>query len=91
MNNVFKHAQATSTSVLLEKRKTDIVLIIEDNGVGFDPMEKSKAKKSGGGLGLIGMQERAAIVGGTLEIESADGEGTTIFVHVPARFVEKRK
>jgi signal transduction histidine kinase len=88
LNNIAKHAQATNVSVLLEKPDKNIVLIVEDDGVGFDPKKKANRSK---GLGLIGMSERAALVGGTVEIESAKGSGTTIYASVPAHFVGKEE
>jgi len=78
LHNVYKHAQATRVGVLLEKRGRDVVLIVEDNGTGFDP----DAVKADAGLGLIGMRERAEIIGGTLNVESRPGKGTTIFVRI---------
>jgi len=60
-------------------------LIIEDDGKGFEPTGIEPGRESGKGLGLVGMRERAAIVGGTVEIESAPGKGTTIFVRVPTK------
>ncbi len=89
LNNIFKHAKASNVSVLLELRKNNVVLIVEDNGEGFDAKEESVVRTSGKGLGLVGMRERAALVGGSLEIESAPGDGTTIFALVPAQFVEE--
>jgi two-component system CheB/CheR fusion protein len=83
LNNTYKHAKASRASVLLEKRQKSVVLIIEDNGIGFDPNKKRRVTKSGRGLGLIGIRERAAIVSGTVEIESTPGNGTTIYVRVP--------
>jgi signal transduction histidine kinase len=56
------------------------VLIVEDNGVGFDPQRK---RESNGQWGLIGMRERSALLGGTVEIESGPNNGTTIFVRIP--------
>jgi PAS domain S-box-containing protein len=82
LNNVYKHAKAKTVSVLLEKRGETVSLIIEDDGVGFNQRDK---KNRGKGIGLIGMSERAKISGGTLEIESKRGKGTTIFVRVPFR------
>jgi signal transduction histidine kinase len=61
------------------------VLVIEDDGVGFDPGRKRSRSNRGKGLGMIGMRERAALLGGTLEIESAPGAGTTVIVRVPIR------
>jgi PAS domain S-box-containing protein len=80
LNNVHKYARAQNASVLIEQQKYDISLIIEDDGVGFDP-EKKSARRNG--LGLTGMRERAALLGGRIEIESSPGAGTTIFVRVP--------
>ena len=80
LNNVAKHAYATRADVLLGRRGADVVLVVEDDGVGFDAV----AKEAGDcGLGLVGMRERAALIGGVLEIESACGRGTTVFVRVP--------
>lgn len=83
LNNTYKHAQASRVDVLLERRDQSVVLIIEDHGVGFDPNEREQTDK---GLGLLGMGERAALVGGTLEIESAPNQGTTVFARVPLSF-----
>ena len=88
LNNVAKHAQATNVDVLLEKPDNHIVLIVEDNGIGFEPARKANRDK---GLGLVGMAERAAIIGGTVEIESAKGKGTTIFASVPAHFTKNEE
>jgi two-component system sensor histidine kinase NreB len=65
-----------------------IVLIIEDDGKGFKPKEKKNRNK---GIGLMGMEERAALIGGTFEIESAPKLGTTIYVRVPATVVKREK
>ena len=83
LNNIAKHADANFVTVLLEKRDDDLILIIEDDGSGFDPASTRNPGKSGKGLGLVGMKERASLVGGDIEIESARGKGTTIFVRVP--------
>ena len=88
LNNIAKHAQATEVSVLLEKPDNHIVLIIEDNGVGFNLNEKVNRNKR---LGLIGMNERAALVGGKVEIESSLGKGTTIYSRVPLQFTSEEE
>ena len=59
-----------------------IILIIEDNGLGFEVPSKLP-KREKGGFGLVGMRERASLIGGTFEIESAPGKGTTVFIRVP--------
>ncbi|MEP7213654.1 MAG: PAS domain S-box protein [Acidobacteriota bacterium] len=85
LNNVFKHSKAKNVSVILERRDDEIILVVEDNGIGFEPCDR-EVQRGGHGLGLVGMRERAAIIGGTVEIESAKEAGTTIFVRVPAKF-----
>jgi PAS domain S-box-containing protein len=89
LNNILKHAEATSVNVILEQRAQRIVLIIEDNGNGFESDIARDSGKKGKGLGLIGMRERTALLGGTLEIESRPGEGTTLYAKVPVRSAEQ--
>jgi PAS domain S-box-containing protein len=83
LNNISKHAHAENVTVMLEKRAAELILIVEDDGKGFDPAKVARPRKSGRGLGLIGMQERASLIGGELDIESSEN-GTTIYVRVPA-------
>ncbi|HEX7177307.1 MAG TPA: PAS domain S-box protein [Pyrinomonadaceae bacterium] len=85
LNNVVKHAEARRVDVILERRDGDVVLIVEDDGKGFDP---SAADVCEGSMGLLNMRERAALADGTIEIESAPGEGTTVFARAPARFAD---
>lgn len=80
LNNTAKYADATKVSVLIERRQNNLMLIVEDNGIGFDV---SRTMSDGGGFGLIGMRERASLIAGSLEIESSPGSGTTVFVRVP--------
>jgi two-component system sensor histidine kinase UhpB len=80
LNNVLKHARAGQVDVALERHADHVSLIIEDDGVGFDP---STAASLTGGVGLVGMRERAALIGADLQIESTAGRGTTVFVRVP--------
>jgi len=80
LNNIAKHARAESVDVILERRSDQVLLIIEDDGVGF---EQTTGRAPHQGFGLLGMQERAALVGATVQIESATGEGTTIIVRLP--------
>jgi signal transduction histidine kinase len=80
LNNIVKHAHATRVDVLLENRDHSVVLIVEDDGVGFDA---SKRESSERGIGLAGMRERASLVGATLQVESEQGKGTTVFLRCP--------
>jgi len=84
MNNVYKHARASHLDLILERRGSQVVLILEDDGVGFDAA-KATEDVDGKELGLSGMRERATLVGGTLDIETTPGKGTTVFVRVPAQ------
>lgn len=78
LNNVAKHAQAQMVNVLLEQRGDSVVLVVEDNGVGCHSIGLNERM-----IGLTGMSERAAAVGGTLEIEPTPNGGTTVLAHIP--------
>jgi signal transduction histidine kinase len=82
LNNVAKHAQATRVQILLEARLDHTSLIVEDDGQGFDAGQAFDMARKG--LGLIGMRERAALLGGTLAVESSQGRGTTVVARIPA-------
>jgi signal transduction histidine kinase len=83
LTNVFRHAQARRVSVLLERRAEHVLLIVEDDGRGFDAPALLRAPATQGKLGLLGIQERAALAGGSVEFESRPGAGTTLFVRLP--------
>ena len=87
LTNVAKHSRAEHVDVILERQADQVVLIIEDDGVGFDPGDVGMTRQ---GLGLSGMQERASLVGASIQIESAAGEGTTILVRMPVGPAERR-
>lgn len=80
LTNVARHAHATEVGVVLERRAGSIVAVIEDNGRGFDVEAALTTQDTR--LGLFGMQERAAQIGGRLQFESS-AQGTTVFVEVP--------
>jgi signal transduction histidine kinase len=82
LHNVVKHAQARNVSVLLSRRDHHAMLAIEDDGRGFQP-DAPAAPQGAAGFGLVSMRERATLVGGELEIDSAPGAGTSIVVRVP--------
>lgn len=88
LNNIYKHAKAKSVEVVLERRNDLIVLIVGDDGIGFNIKNKKNRSK---GIGLMGMKERAELMGGTLEIESAAGKGTTIYVRIQGSAVRQRE
>lgn len=78
VTNVVRHASATGVDVLVERRDGRVVAMVEDDGKGFVPATVLGTEC----LGLIGMRERAEALGGTLTVESAPGDGTTIAVEV---------
>ena len=79
MTNVARHAKATRVGVILERRLDRALAIIEDDGTGFDV----EAALAHGRLGLVGMRERAEMLGGKITIESSPGSGTTVFAEMP--------
>jgi PAS domain S-box-containing protein len=79
LTNVARHAKATRAEVVLQKQRDRLVLLIHDNGRGFDQADPSLSKS----LGLLGMRERAAILGGRVSISSAPGKGTTVTASIP--------
>jgi PAS domain S-box-containing protein len=83
LNNVAKHAGATRVSLVLERRGGVVATILEDDGRGFDVEATLASPEKARRLGLRGMRERVALLGGELEIESAEGAGTTLYVRIP--------
>jgi PAS domain S-box-containing protein len=81
LTNIIRHAQATRIDVLLERRGDRVVVVVEDNGCGFEVQTDRFTQE--GHLGLAGMQERAEFLGGAFIIESTAGIGTTLVVEVP--------
>lgn len=81
LSNVAKHANASQVLVRLTCRGRALRMVIEDDGHGFDVDAVRSSRESG--LGLFGMEERLALVGGSLRVESAVGKGTRLFAEVP--------
>ena len=81
--NIVKHASATRVGVILDAGEAEVRLIVEDDGRGFVWRETGSPSTPEMQLGLLGMRERLALVGGTLEIETSPGAGTTLLIHVP--------
>ena len=79
LTNVARHAGASRISVLLTRKEHAVVVVVEDDGRGFDVGEAT------GGLGLLGMRERITLLGGRLRIEANPGRGTTLAAEVPLR------
>ena len=82
LENVEKHARARHVTVCLRQRAF-VQLVINDDGIGFDPDHHAASRKGKGGLGLLSMRERATYVGGAFKIKSVRGAGTEIEVLIP--------
>jgi signal transduction histidine kinase len=83
LNNVAKHAKAGQVKVTVEQQEGTVRLRVRDDGVGFDAGNTAQLLREGH-YGLAGMRERASLVGGTFEVGSIPGHGTTIEVRLPA-------
>ncbi|MBU0702326.1 MAG: GAF domain-containing sensor histidine kinase, partial [Chloroflexi bacterium] len=82
-SNIRRHSRASRASVQVEFSPDKVRVIVTDNGTGFNAPERISDLVSTGRLGLIGMHERARLLGGTLQIQSELDEGTTVIVDVP--------
>ncbi len=83
LSNIRRHTEASRARIVMEFGDDKTVLIVRDNGKGFELPERIGDLASGGKLGLAGMQERAQLIGGSLTLQSELGKGTTIAVKVP--------
>ncbi|MBV6395344.1 MAG: hypothetical protein HFACDABA_00920 [Anaerolineales bacterium] len=84
LNNIIKHAEATSAFIQLSYEADQIRAAIRDDGRGFDPDVVRKRQTSRPSLGLAGMNERAGLLGGTVIIEAGPGQGTLVEVKIPS-------
>ena len=92
LNNVAKHSGATRVAVVLCHNADYVHAIIEDNGRGFDTRVASQSRNGSGRLGLLGIQERLGMVGGSLKLESLSECGATLIVRIPiSKAHEKEK
>jgi PAS domain S-box-containing protein len=83
LTNTAKHAGAGAASVVLQRRGNVVQAIVSDDGCGFDVEATLRTPAAWAHLGLHGMRERAALLGGAVTIESTPGDGTTIYARVP--------
>jgi signal transduction histidine kinase len=79
LTNVVKHSAAKRVSILLQRKNSAVVAVVEDDGAGFDPSD-TRADA----IGLSGMRERVSLAGGRLQVESSPGAGTTVVAEVPS-------
>jgi len=83
LTNVLKHARAGRVSVVLQGAPGQVVAVVEDDGCGCDPEPVADAPIAARRLGILGMRERMALLGGDLTIDSSLGRGTTVIARVP--------
>lgn len=81
LTNVTRHAEASHVEVTLSQNAEDLIVEVRDDGKGFDSADAA-GKKS---FGLLGMRERAAVLGGGINITSAPHQGTVVRVHIPIK------
>ena len=84
LNNVRKHSGASAVEVTVDFRGGGITMVVADNGSGYEIPSSTSDLAASGKLGIIGMQERARLLGGTLVVNSEPGTGTRVLVTVPA-------
>jgi signal transduction histidine kinase/ligand-binding sensor domain-containing protein len=80
VNNIIKHSRATEARLVIERNGSEALIRIEDNGQGFKPIQPNTGDLQRGGFGLVGMAERARMLGGVYTVDSAPGKGTTITI-----------
>ena len=85
LTNVVRHAQAQHVTLELQQSDAGVVLVVRDDGIGFDVPAALARAAHGATLGLLSMQERTRLAGGELEIKSMQGRGTEIRACFPAR------
>lgn len=85
LTDVARHAKARTVEIRLRRTRGFLELVVRDDGQGFEVEEARRRADAGASLGLAGMQERASLVGGELEIESIAGRGTTVRFRFPLR------
>jgi signal transduction histidine kinase len=85
LNNIYKHAAATEAVVKLTAAHPNILLRIEDNGIGFDVEKRAREMDSEKRMGLRSLQERTALLGGVMIVASTPGRGTRILIKLPRR------
>jgi PAS domain S-box-containing protein len=83
LTNIAKHAGATEVKVAVKEEQGSLVLVLEDNGTGFDPSQAADRRGPGRGLGLAALDERTRMLGGTMEIRSHPGQGTRVICVIP--------
>lgn len=88
INNIARHSAASTARISLMAGDSNVTVEVQDNGRGFDTAQLGRPKQLSTGLGLLGMQERMTLLGGSLQINSQPGQGTRILAEVPMNRME---
>jgi two-component system sensor histidine kinase DegS len=83
LSNIMKHAEASEAQVFIKKSERNLTILVSDNGKGYDLNQVENRDRGAGGFGLLGISERVKMLGGTQEIESKIGGGTTVLIKIP--------
>ena len=88
LTNIARHAQAQNVRVLIETDNGLIKAVVEDDGIGFNPEGAFSRRESDSGIGLLGIRERVASIGGYVDITSDHGHGTKLSVEIPLENID---
>jgi len=77
LHNIIKYAQATRVTINIAQEEANLLIAVQDNGIGFDATQSSE------GIGIKNMQERAQTVGGKISLQTEPNKGTALFVTIP--------
>ncbi len=83
LSNIVKHASATDVHLTLDVKDNTVLLVIQDNGKGFEVPDDLTNLARRGGMGVLSMRQRASSAGGFLNIKSELGQGTTLLLQIP--------
>jgi DNA-binding NarL/FixJ family response regulator len=86
LTNIIRHARAETVSLGLHRTAEVLHLVVRDDGIGFDVVTAHERARQGASLGLLGMRERVALLGGELDCKSAPGRGTEVHAFLPVRY-----
>lgn len=89
LTNATKHSKARSVRIHVQHRGPQLCCSVRDDGTGFDP-KVLQSNNGRNGLGLVAMRERLNAIGGTLSVDSAEGQGTTLLIQIPKETTDER-
>jgi signal transduction histidine kinase len=91
LTNIIRHANARAVSVELHRTTGSLHLVVRDDGIGFDVTTAQQRGRQGASLGLLGMLERVALVGGEWDCKSAPGHGTEVHAFMPFQASDRQE